>query len=60
VSANIPVQLLRLLSNLDLLPFLFYIMIRVSVCIDGIKPAAPVDDDSGRGRGGATYLSLRC
>jgi hypothetical protein len=51
VGSNVPVQLLRLLSNLDLLPFLFYIMIRVSVCIDGIKPVGPEDDDCGRRRG---------
>ena len=45
MSSNVPVQLLRLLSNLDLLPFLFYIMIRISVCIDRIKPVGPEDDD---------------
>jgi len=45
VSSNVPVQLLRLLSNLELLPFLFYIMICVSVWIDGIKPVGPEDDD---------------
>jgi len=51
MSSNVPVQLLRLLSNLDLLPFLFYIMISVSVCIDRIKPVGPEDDDCGRGKG---------